>query len=571
MTKEFIGHGFDVRHVLRLICNSRTYQLSITANQWNEDDKTNYSHALARRLPAEVLYDSVMKVTGAAARLPGGLQAGQLPDSATDLPSGFLANLGRPARESACECERSNDLRLGSVMALLSGPAVADAIGDAGNALFKLAAETDEKKLIDELFHRILNRPPTDAEMAKVQETWGFMDRDHTAVLATLDAKEKEQAPIIAKAEADRVATIAAAKAELARYEAEIAPKIAEAEKKRAADIAAAEAAAKEYETKNLAGAQAVFESAAPVARTLTGWTPLDVVEMTATGGITLTKQPDGSIKAGGSRPDTTDYVVKADTKLAGITGIAIEVLPVGEEVSFGPGRSPDGNFVLGEIALKVGAFGTGETPADAKFASAVADFNQANFEIQKAIDGKKGDENNGWAVSGGHGVPHFGALTLDKPIGNAEAGVRLQFDLHQPRKGGFAIARFRLWVTTGAAPVQVGFPQTVIDALKKIPAARTDADKAALAAYWNEYDPELSKRRLTIAKTQIPLPTDPGVLQRRDAIVAAELPIKLDTKLVQIRQDAEQSKAQVANKRLTGIQDLAWALMNTPAFLFNH
>ena len=56
-----------------------------------------------------------------------------------------------------------------------------------------------------------------------------------------------------------------------------------------------------------------------------------------------------------------------------------------------------------------------------------------------------------------------------------------------------------------------------------------------------------------------------------RDAIVAAELPIKLDTKLVQIRQDAEQSKAQAANKRLTGIQDLAWALINTPSFLFNH
>jgi hypothetical protein len=36
------------------------------------------------------------------------------------------------------------------------------------------------------------------------------------------------------------------------------------------------------------------------------------------------------------------------------------------------------------------------------------------------------------------------------------------------------------------------------------------------------------------------------------------------------LRQDAEQSKIQVANKRLTGVQDLTWALVNTPAFLFN-
>ena len=263
--------------------------------------------------------------------------------------------------------------------------------------------------------------------------------------------------------------------------------------------------------------------------------------------------------------------MVKADTKIAGITGLGLEVLPSGEEANFGPGRFSDGNFVLGEIALKVGEFGTGATPADAKFTAATADFNQLNFEIPKAIDGKKGDENNGWAVSGGHGVPHFAALTLATPIGDAAKGVRLRFEMNQPRKGGFAIARFRLWVTTAAAPVQVGYPQPVMDALKKLPAARTDADKAALAAYWNASDPELSKRRLTVAKAQLPLPTDPGLVQRRAAAVNAELPIALDAKLLRLRQDAEQSQAQLTNRRLTGVQDLAWALINNPAFLFNH
>ena len=62
----------------------------------------------------------------------------------------------------------------------------------------------------------------------------------------------------------------------------------------------------------------------------------------------------------------------------------------------------------------------------------------------------------------------------------------------------------------------------------------------------------------------------DPGVLQRRDALTKAELPIKLDPKLVQLRQDSAQSKTLMANKRLTAAQDLTWALINTPAFLFN-
>ena len=573
LTKEFISHGFDVRHVIRIICKSRTYQLAIATNQWNADDKTNYSHALARRLPAEVLYDAVLKVVGSGTRLPGGLRAGQLPDSATDLPSGFLANLGRPVRESACECERSTDLRLGSIMALLGGPAVSEAIGDSANELAKLtAAQSDDRKLVDELFVRVLSRPASEPEIAKVMESWSVMDRDHAALLTQLDALEKEQAPIIAKLQAERAVEIEKAKAELARYEAESAAKLAEAEKQRVAAVAAADAAVKEYEAKNLAAAQTVFENTAPVVRTHTGWMPLDVLPMQATGGITLDKQADGSIFATGERPPKTDYVVIADTKVAGITGIGIEVLPSAGEINFGPGRATgDGNFVLGELTMKTGEFGAEAVPNIVKFTSAVADFNQKDYEIQKVIDGKKGDETNGWAISGSYGVPHFGALTLEKPVGDEEKGVRLRFELNQPRNGGFSIARFRLWITTATAPVQVGYPQAVIDALKKIPAARSDEDKAALAAYWKEYDPELSKRRLALAKNQLPLPPDPGIAQRRAAIPSADVQIPVGPKLSRLRQDVEQSKAQIANRRLTSAQDLAWALINTPAFLFNH
>ena len=71
LTDEFVKSGFDVRHVMRLICKSRTYQLSVETNKWNADDKVNYSHALARRLPAEVLLDAVYRVTGSVSKIPG--------------------------------------------------------------------------------------------------------------------------------------------------------------------------------------------------------------------------------------------------------------------------------------------------------------------------------------------------------------------------------------------------------------------------------------------------------------------------------------------------------------------
>ena len=154
---------------MRLICKSRTYQLSVETNKWNADDKVNYSHAIARRLPAEVLLDAVYRVTGSVSKFPGvapGTRAAALPDSGVELPSGFLTTFGRPARESACECERSSGLQLGPVMALVSGPTLGDAIADPSNELTKLvAAQSDDAKLIDELFLRILNRPATPAEI----------------------------------------------------------------------------------------------------------------------------------------------------------------------------------------------------------------------------------------------------------------------------------------------------------------------------------------------------------------------------------------------------------------------
>ena len=150
LTAEFIKSGFDVRHVIRLICKSRTYQLSVATNKWNEDDKINYSHAIARRLPAEVLYDAVYRVTGLGRRSsrasPPGTRAAELPDSGVELPSGFLATFGRPARESACECERSSGLQLGPVMALVSGPTIGDAIGDPDNELAKLVKTAGRRR-----------------------------------------------------------------------------------------------------------------------------------------------------------------------------------------------------------------------------------------------------------------------------------------------------------------------------------------------------------------------------------------------------------------------------------------
>ena len=73
------------------------------------------------------------------------------------------------------------------------------------------------------------------------------------------------------------------------------------------------------------------------------------------------------------------------------------------------------------------------------------------------------------------------------------------------------------------------------------------------------------------MAKASEPVPTDPRLPELKKAVSKAEEPIRLDPYLVQLREAAEASTKQRGNKRLTVVQDLTWALINNPAFLFNH
>ncbi|MEZ6045072.1 MAG: DUF1549 and DUF1553 domain-containing protein [Planctomycetaceae bacterium] len=227
LTQEFVNSNFNVQHVLKLICQSRTYQLSIETNKWNEDDKLNYSHAQARRLAAEVLFDSIHFVTGSQSHLNGaapGTRAAELVDVGIKADDGFLNTFGRPARESACECERINEVQLGPVMALISGPTVGTAISNPENDINKLVqSEQNDARLINELFLKILNRPADIEEVAAVLDTYRMMDEDHASLQQMLQDREAWWNETLPKLEAERQQAIAAAQKDLDDYQASIA------------------------------------------------------------------------------------------------------------------------------------------------------------------------------------------------------------------------------------------------------------------------------------------------------------------------------------------------------------
>ncbi len=572
LTDEFIKTGFDVRHVMRLICKSRTYQLSVEASKWNADDKVNYSHAIARRLPAEVLLDAVYRVTGSVSKIPGvppGTRAAALPDSGVELPSGFLTTFGRPARESACECERSSGMQLGPVMALVSGPTLADALADPSSELARLVGvQGDDSKLIDELFVRILNRPPTRAEVETCRKEIQTVEDDHRRLAEELGRREAEFAIKRPELERKRNAAIAAAQAALASHEKELAPRLAEQQRQKAETTARLEADLKNYDATGFAKKLAEWEKS-HAAAVVNRWVVLDPKTTSATNRSVLTKEPDGSILVSGRNRNGVVTIV-VETELAGITGLRLEVLPDSRLPNKGPGRASDGNFVLNELELTAAPKADPKKASPVKLQNALADFSQDGLPIANAIDGNANETGNGWAVAPATGIVHWATFETAQPVGGP-GGTVLTIKLHHKYAELWTLGRFRLSATRGARPVGLSLPEDLRAVLAVAPEVRTEAQKNALHAYFRVMDPELKAKTDALNASRAPLPVDGKLQELRNQLEYAKKPIQPDPALLALRRDVEMSVEQAAVRRLTAAQDIAWALINSPAFLFNH
>ena len=127
LTKSFIESGYDLKQLHREIANSRTYQLSWEPNKSNADDTRNFSHAVPRRLPAEVIYDGIAQaaakdkdndqfltnIEGRAIAIPG-TEARRRPRQRQKQnkkvdPTFALSVFGKSERKTSCDCERSSD------------------------------------------------------------------------------------------------------------------------------------------------------------------------------------------------------------------------------------------------------------------------------------------------------------------------------------------------------------------------------------------------------------------------------------------------------------------------------
>jgi len=163
--QQLIDYDYDIRRLVRDICNSKTYQRSCDPNDSNVRDTANFARAQPRRIPAEVLLDCLMQATGKSEKLPGlppGARAVQIADGRAG--NYFLTTFGRAKRETVCACESKAEPTLSQALHLLNGNTIHVKIAQGGLVKQWLDSEKTPAEVIDEIYLRCLTRPPTNAE-----------------------------------------------------------------------------------------------------------------------------------------------------------------------------------------------------------------------------------------------------------------------------------------------------------------------------------------------------------------------------------------------------------------------
>jgi hypothetical protein len=182
LAQGFVDSGYDMKWLHRTIATSRTYQLDWRPNDTNRTDQRNFSHAVLRRLPAEVAVDALKQATDNDTLLDQVASSvvkrtiGQHPLSSQTRSIDFaLLIFGKPLRITNCDCERQSEPTLLQALYVRNDQELLEMLDRKDGWLMQLAGGKQSKVPVDEMpvdefirsaYLRTLSRHPTDVELA---------------------------------------------------------------------------------------------------------------------------------------------------------------------------------------------------------------------------------------------------------------------------------------------------------------------------------------------------------------------------------------------------------------------
>ena len=184
LAADFQKSGYNLRHLMKSIVLSRTYQAAHAPNGTNATDVTNYSHSLSRAIDAEVLLDAVVAVTGVpetfATAVTDGRAVGQAPANTRAINlkdpdmyfSRFLELYGRPSRGAIPE--RSGKPNLGQALHMLAGATYVERLSAPGSRLRGLLDRgAADAAIFEEFYLAALGRGADAGELAELKQLVG--------------------------------------------------------------------------------------------------------------------------------------------------------------------------------------------------------------------------------------------------------------------------------------------------------------------------------------------------------------------------------------------------------------
>ncbi len=192
LEQEFIASAYDIRHVFRLILNSRTYQQSSIPRSDHPEAESLFAHYIVRRLDAEVLFDALGVLDGR-----GELYQSPVPEPFTFVPeyhrtielsdgsitSQFLEKFGRPGRDTGYELERDNEFSVDQSMYLLNSSQVQKRISNSPRMReIVQASRRNPQRAVNSLYRLTLSRAPTRAELALAMDYTGMQTGERQAI-----------------------------------------------------------------------------------------------------------------------------------------------------------------------------------------------------------------------------------------------------------------------------------------------------------------------------------------------------------------------------------------------------
>jgi len=227
---------------------------------------------------------------------------------------------------------------------------------------------------------------------------------------------------------------------------------------------------------------------------------PAEIVSVSGKGrATTFQKQADGSWLVGGKQENKDGYTMEVDLPAGLISGLQIEVLPDESLPKSGPGRAPNGNFVLTELAIRSGANTIG-------LHSPKADFSQKGWDVAGLIDSLP---ETGWGILPQVGKAHQATVQFVHPIA-ADQPRRVTITLaHDYTGGNHAVGRFRFQAMVGESEDSIA-PANLRNLVKIGAEKWTGEDREKIVEWLGQTDPEAATAAATLASFEAGGPKQP-------------------------------------------------------------